>query len=159
MAVPNRHVELVYLVTHGPAQTASFQAHNRPPRHSAFTNTFLVGMTDTRRIEERSDTALCFRSVEPGWSHLEPGFCDLAVLDLVDGNHVHLAGTVREGARDRLLIDHHVGDGDPLDKRAVQVRFLEAGNVALTDLRCSAGEQARGKLLVLAVVSPPLHER
>ena len=72
--------------------------------------------------------------MKPGWPHLEPCLCDSAILNLVDGNHIHLARTVWEAARDRLLIDHHVGDGDALDELPVQVRFLEPGQVALANL-------------------------
>jgi hypothetical protein len=97
--------------------------------------------------------------LDEAWGpHLEPGLCNLSVLDLVDGNHIYLSRTVWKAACDRLVIDHHVGNGYPLEQPAVQVGFLEPSRMTRADFCRSPRQEAIGELIILTVLGPPRHE-
>src|SRR4051812_26038347 len=92
------------------------------------------------------------------WSLLEPCLGNPSVLDLVNGDHIDLARTFWKHPRHDFLIDDQIGDGEPVDQTAEKVGLQEPRHMSFSYLSRSTGEQPRRKLVVLAVVGPPLHE-
>ena len=82
-------------------------------------------------------------TIEDGQADLEPPPGDLIARDLVDRDHFDLAGAFRKGAAHDLMIDHQVADRHAVDETPEEVRFREAHDVTLANLRGAAGEQVR----------------
>ncbi|CVI24225.1 hypothetical protein AGR4A_pAt10019 [Agrobacterium tumefaciens str. B6] len=90
---------------------------------------------------------------------LEPGFRDLAVLDLVDADHVDFPLSLRKGSRDGFVIDHDIPYNDTCEQFAVQIRLFEPLDVTRSYVRSACSKQSGWESVILAVVCPPTHER
>ncbi len=91
-------------------------------------------------------------------SQLEPGFGDLAVLNLIDADYIHLATPLREVSGDGLLVDDDVTNRYPRNKLAEKIGFDKAGDMPLSDFIHAGSEKSGRECIILTVVGPPLHE-
>ena len=104
-----------------------------------------------RRIE--------LHDIERSRTEDEPRPRDLAVFNLVHGDHLELTRAFGEGARNLLVVDHQIPHHDTVDQQRVKVGFLKAYRLTLPQFSRTARQQSRRMLIDLNIIRVGRHQR